>query len=104
MFDSNNFTLSSMRSFQNECPIKRKAVYTLLLFHIFIYLLVRIGSDDNSLAYFFNTSSQILVNLQAVRGITSGGKFYRLLPDKENTAYSFGEKLIKINIKQMYLL
>ena len=29
-FDSNNFTLSSMISFQNAWPIKRKAVYTLL--------------------------------------------------------------------------
>ena len=52
MFDSNNFTLSSMHSFQNVWPIKRKAVYTLLLFHIFIHLLVRIRSDHNSLAYF----------------------------------------------------
>ena len=52
MFDSNNFILSSMHSFQNAWPIKRKAVYTLVLFDIFIYLLVRIGSDHNSLAYF----------------------------------------------------
>ena len=51
MFDSNNFTPSSMRSFQNVWPIKRKAVYTLVIFHIFIHLLVRIGSDHNSLAY-----------------------------------------------------
>ena len=28
MIDSNNFTLSSMFSFQNAWPIKRKAVYT----------------------------------------------------------------------------
>ena len=52
MFDSNNFTLSSMRSFQNAWPIKRKAVYTLLLFQKFIPLLARIRSDHNSLAYF----------------------------------------------------
>ena len=32
-------TLSSMFSFQNASPIKRKAVYTLLLFHIFIKIL-----------------------------------------------------------------
>ena len=30
MFDSNNFTLSSMFSFQNTWQIKRKAVYTYL--------------------------------------------------------------------------
>ena len=30
-FDPNHFTLSSMFSFQNVWPIKRKAVYTLLL-------------------------------------------------------------------------
>ena len=55
-FDSNNFTLSSMFSFRNEWPIKTKAVYTLVLFHIFIHFLVKIGSDHNL----------ILVNLQAV--------------------------------------
>ena len=42
--DSNNFTLSSMFSsmfsFQNVWPIKRKAVHTLVLFHIFIHFLV----------------------------------------------------------------
>ena len=32
-FDSSNFTLSSMISFQNVRPIKRKAVDTLVLFH-----------------------------------------------------------------------
>ena len=57
-FDSKNFTLSSMFSFQNEWPIKTKAVYTLVLFHIFIHFLVKIGSDHNL----------ILVNLQAVSG------------------------------------
>ena len=31
-FECNNFTLSSMFSFQNACPIKRKAVYT-FIFH-----------------------------------------------------------------------
>ena len=75
MFDSNNFTLSSMHSFQNAWPIKRKAVYTLVLFHIFIHLLVRIRLDHNPLAYFLTL---LFVNLQAVRGITSGGKFYQL--------------------------
>ena len=55
-FDSNNFTLSSMFSFQNVCPIKTKAVYTSVLFHIFFHFLVKKGSDHNL----------ILVNLQAV--------------------------------------
>ena len=40
MIDSNNFTLSSMFSFQNVRPIKRKAVYTFVLVHIFIHVLV----------------------------------------------------------------
>ena len=57
-FDSNNFTLSSMFSFQNEWPIKTKAVYTIVLFHIFIHFLVKVRSDDNL----------TLVNLQAVAG------------------------------------
>ena len=49
MFDSNNFTLSSMFSFQNAWPIKRKAVYTLSLvhFHMFIHFPVRIRSVHN---------------------------------------------------------
>ena len=51
-FDSNNFTLSSMFSFQNVWPIKRKAVYTLLLFHIYLFIfLVTIGLDHNFLFY-----------------------------------------------------
>ena len=49
-------TQISMFSFQNEWPIKTKAVYTLVLFHIFIHFLVKIGSDHNL----------IFVNLQAV--------------------------------------
>ena len=36
-FDSKNFTLSSMFSFQNEWPIKTKAVHTLVLFHKYIH-------------------------------------------------------------------
>ena len=48
MFDPNNFTLSSMFSFENVWPVKlRKAVYTLALF--FIHFLDQIGSQ---LAYF----------------------------------------------------
>ena len=62
-FDSKNFALSLMFSFQTEWPIKKKAVCTLVLFHVFIHFLVRITSQ------------------QAV----AGGKFYRLPPDKEDT-------------------
>ena len=40
-------------------PIKRKAVHTLVLFHILIHFLVRIGSQ-------LVTTYFILVNLQAV--------------------------------------
>ena len=49
-------------------PKKKKAVYTLVLFYIFIRL--PIGSDHD---------------LQAVRSVASGSKFYRLPPDKEST-------------------
>ena len=39
-----------MFSFQNAWPIKRKAVYTLVLFHIYLLIfVVRIGSDHNFL-------------------------------------------------------
>ena len=43
--------------------IKRKAVYTLVLFHIFIHLLDRIGSQ---LAHFLKVQYSILLNVQAV--------------------------------------
>ena len=49
-------------------PQKEK-LYTLVLFYIFIRL--PIGSDHN---------------LQVVRSVASFSKFYRLPPDKENTA------------------
>ena len=53
MFDSNNFILSALFSFQNVWPIKRKAVYTLVLFHIHLLIfLVRIGSDHNFILIF----------------------------------------------------
>ena len=35
--DSNNFTVSSMSSLQNAWLIKRKVVYTLVLFHIQVF-------------------------------------------------------------------
>ena len=54
-FDSNTFTLSSVFSFQNAWPIKRKAVYTLVLFHIFIHFLVRIGLDRITTCLFCKT-------------------------------------------------
>ena len=54
MFDCNNFILSSMFFFQNVWPIKRKAVYTLVLFQIFIHFLDRIGWDHTSV--FFKTT------------------------------------------------
>ena len=38
--DYNNFTLSPMFFFQNARPIKRKAVHTLVLLHIFVHFLV----------------------------------------------------------------
>ena len=42
MFDSNNFTLSSTLSLHDVWPIKRKAVYILVHFHISIYYLDQI--------------------------------------------------------------
>ena len=51
MFDCNNFILSSMFFFQNVRPIKRKAVYTLVLFQIFIHFLDRIGWDHTSVFF-----------------------------------------------------
>ena len=50
-FNSNNFTLSSMFSFQNLCSRKRKAVhYTLVLFRIHSF------PCESQLAYFFKTT------------------------------------------------
>ena len=48
-FDPNNFTLYLLFFFQNAWPMKRKAVYTLVLFYIFIHFLDWIGTQ---LAYF----------------------------------------------------
>ena len=73
-------------------PWKRIAVYTLVLFHIFIHFLVRIRSDHNLCIIFFKKIYLILANLQVVGGksVASGGKFYRLPPDKENTEIGAG--------------
>ena len=74
-----------MSSFQNAWPIKIKAVYTLVLFHIihsFPWLALI------TTCVFFKTTYFILVNLQLVAGgkkYCSAGKFYWLLPDKETT-------------------
>ena len=74
-----------MSSFQNAWPIKIKAVYTLVLFHIihsFPWLALI------TTCVFFKTTYFILLNLQLVAGgkkYCSAGKFYWLLPDKETT-------------------
>ena len=47
MFDPNNFTLSSEFSFQTVWPLKRKAVYLLVLFHIIYSSISLIGWDHN---------------------------------------------------------
>ena len=70
-----------MLSFQNAWPIKRKAVYTLVHFHIFIHYLDQIGS--HATCVFFNTTYLTLVTfkwLQVVRSVASDGKFYQLPP------------------------
>ena len=47
-FDSNNSTLSSIVSLSKmRNPPKKNAVYTIVLFHIFVHFLVRIGLDHN---------------------------------------------------------
>ena len=79
-----------MFSLQNAWPIKRKAVYTLVLFHTYFLCENRIGSQ---LTYFLKQFFKLfLVNLQAVaavRSVASGGEFCRLPPNKENTAIPF---------------
>ena len=74
-----------MFSFQNAWPIKIKAVYTLVLFHI-IHSFPWVALITTCV--FFKTTYFILVNLQLVAGgkkHCSAGKFYWLLPDKETT-------------------
>ena len=67
-------------------------MYALVLFHIFVHFLDWIRSQ---LAYsFLNCTYIILINLQAVTGgkktVASGGTFYQLPPDKENTGLLAG--------------
>ena len=87
-----------MFSFQNVWPIKRKAVHTLVLFHILIHFLVRIGSQ-------LVTTYFILVNLQAVAvgenccfTEKSGGNFCRLPPDKGNNV------ALTVSLKGIFIL
>ena len=51
--DSNNFTLPSMFSFQNAWSKKRKAVYTLVLFYIFIHFLEACENQIGSQLLYF---------------------------------------------------
>ena len=77
MFDSNNFTVFNvLLSVQNVQPIKKKAVYTLILFHTLIHFLDQIRPQ---LAYFLKLQYLILVifsfqfnfQLQVVRSAAS---------------------------------
>ena len=79
-------------------PIKRKAVHTLVLFHILIHFLDRIGSQ-------LVTTYLILVNLQAVAvgenccfTEKSGGNFCRLPPDKGNNV------ALTVSLKGIFIL
>ena len=67
-----------MFSFQNAWTRKRKAVYTFVLFH-YIHSFPCENQIGSQLAYI------IKLFKQAVRRVASGGKFYRLPPDKENS-------------------
>ena len=51
MFDPDNFSLSSMLSFQNVRPIKRKAVYTvhIVLYYFSIYSFIALIRLDQNL-------------------------------------------------------
>ena len=60
MFDPNNFTLYLLFSFQNAWPVKRKAVYTLVLFYIYYSFS---SLDGNTTCVRFKTTYFILVNL-----------------------------------------
>ena len=82
MFDSNNFTLSSLLSFQNVWPIKEKLCCILKFFFIYIYSFSLWESGWITTSFFLNLLFLILVNLHVV----AGRKFYRLPPDKENAA------------------
>ena len=87
MFDPNNFSLSSMLSFQNVWPIKRKAVYTvhIVLYYFSIYSFIALIRLDQNLRI---STCIILVNfksLQEARNVASAAKFHRLPPDKEKT-------------------
>ena len=79
-----------MFSFQNAWPIKRKAVYTLVL--TFPYMFIhfpfdnRIGSQLPFLRFIFFKIFETFKWLLVVRSVASGGKVYRLPSDKENTA------------------
>ena len=53
MFDPNNFTLSSVFSFQTAWLIKGKAVYLKVFFHI-IYLFISLIGWDHNLCIFSN--------------------------------------------------
>ena len=51
---------------------------------------MRIGSDHNLHIFFkkkYLIFKKTFKRLQAVRSVASGGKFYRLPPDKENTGF-----------------
>ena len=86
--------LSQMASFKNDflCSLKKNSC---IYFSTFPYIHSfpcenRIGSQ--LVYYFFKTIYLILANLQVVGGksVASGGKFYRLPHDKENTEIGAG--------------
>ena len=86
--------LSQMASFKNDflCSLKKNSC---IYFSTFPYIHSfpcenRIGSQ--LVYYFFKTIYLISANLQVVGGksVASGGKFYQLPPDKENTEIGAG--------------
>ena len=83
--------MSSMFSFQNVWPIKRKAVYTNVLLRTFIHFLVACENLIRSQLVCF--LKYLIFNFSKLSGhcrrqevsVASGGKFYWLPPDEENT-------------------
>ena len=79
-------------TFPGHCKKAKKSCVCFSTFPLFVHFLYWIRSQ---LAYsFLNYTYIILINLQAVTGgkktVASGGTFYQLPPDKENTGLLAG--------------
>ena len=94
-------------TFLGHCKKAKKSCVYFSTFPLFVHFLYWIRSQ---LAYsFLNCTYIILINLQAVTGgkktVTSGGTFYQLPPDKENTGLlaGFFLQLYSLEVKPLRL-